>query len=73
MNMGFSKFMASAVGRGLRAAVGVVLIIVSAVVGGGWWALAGIGLVLILVGVFDVRLLGPMLSQRLNSKRVRTS
>ena len=43
--MGFSKFMASNSGRAVRVLAGVALIVVGGILGGGWWALAVVGLV----------------------------
>jgi nicotinamide mononucleotide (NMN) deamidase PncC len=69
--MGFAKFMASGAGRALRAVAGIALIVVGAVLGGGWWALSAVGLVFVAVGVFDVCLLAPLFGQPLSGKEVR--
>ncbi|MGA9161450.1 MAG: YgaP-like transmembrane domain, partial [Actinomycetota bacterium] len=50
----FGQFMASTAGRITRGLVGIALIVVGFVLGGvGGWILAGIGLVLLLAGLFD--------------------
>ena len=46
----FFAFMASAAGRITRIAAGVVLIVVGVLLGGGWWALAVVGLVPLAAG-----------------------
>lgn len=58
--MGFARFMSSTAGRFARIGAGAALVVVGAVLGGGWWALAIVGLVPIAAGVFNVCLLGPL-------------
>lgn len=69
--MGFVAFMSSMAGRITRAVAGVALVVVGAVLGGGWLVLAVAGLVFIAVGVFDVCLLAPLFKQPLSGKAVR--
>ena len=69
--MGFVAFMSSMAGRVTRAVAGVALVVVGAVLGGGWLVLAVFGLVFIAVGVFDVCLLAPLFKQPLSGKAVR--
>ncbi len=69
--MGFVAFMSSMAGRVTRAVAGVALVVVGAVLGGGWLVLALVGLVFIAVGVFDVCLLAPLFKQPLSGKAVR--
>ena len=69
--MGFARFMASPAGRALRAVVGLLLIILGAVLGGGWLALVPLGVAFVAVGVFDVCLLAPLFGQPLSGKAVR--
>ena len=71
--MGFSKFMASATGRGLRIIAGIALIVLGISLSGGWWALAVLGLVPLLAGALDVCLLDPLFGQPLSGKAVRHS
>ncbi len=59
--MTFVRFMESVSGRSLRVAVGLVLFVVGAVLGGPWWVLAAVGLVPIAAGVFNFCLLAPFL------------
>jgi len=69
--MGFVSFMSSTAGRATRAGAGVVLLVVGLVAGGGWIALAVVGVVFIAVGVFDVCLLAPLFKQPFSGKAVR--
>jgi Protein of unknown function (DUF2892) len=69
--MGFVAFMSSMAGRITRAVAGAALVVVGAVLGGGWLVLALVGLVFIAVGVFDVCLLAPLFKQPLSGKAVR--
>ncbi|MGO8863662.1 MAG: YgaP-like transmembrane domain [Acidimicrobiales bacterium] len=69
--MGFSKFMASTAGRAVRAIAGVALIVVGALLGGGWRALAVVGLVPLAAGALDVCLFNPLFGQPLSGKVVR--
>jgi len=69
--MGFSKFMASSVGRTVRVTAGVALIVVGGLVGGGWWTLAVVGLVPFVAGASDVCLFNVLFGQPLRGKAVR--
>ncbi len=71
--MGFSKFMASTGGRAVRAIVGVALIVVGGLLGGGWWALAVVGLVPFAAGALDICLFNVLFGQPLSGKAVRAS
>jgi len=71
--MGFSTFMASTGGRAVRIIAGVALIVVGGLLGGGWWALAVIGLVPLVAGVLDVCLFNVLFGQPLSGKAVRAS
>lgn len=71
--MGFSKFMASTAGRAVRVAAGVALIVVGGLLGGGWWALAVIGLVPLAAGALDVCLFNVLFAQPLSGRAVRGS
>jgi hypothetical protein len=63
--------MSSMAGRVTRAVAGLALVVVGAVLGGGWLAVALVGLVFIAVGLFDVCLLAPLFKQPLSGKAVR--
>ena len=71
--MGFSKFMASSAGRAIRIIAGLALIVIGGVIGGGWWALAVIGLIPLAAGPFDICLFNVLFHQPLSGKAVRAS
>jgi hypothetical protein len=71
--MGFSKFMASTTGRAVRVIVGVALIVAGGLLGGGWWALAIVGLVPFAAGALDICLFNVLFGQPLSGKAVRAS
>lgn len=54
------QFMSTKAGRIARVIAGVGLLVAGAVLGGGWWALAAVGLVPIAAGVFNFCLLAPL-------------
>jgi hypothetical protein len=58
--MAFVKLLQSTAGRAVRAAAGLVLIAVGLILGGGWLALAVLGLLPLAAGVFDFCLLAPL-------------
>ncbi len=69
--MGFVAFMSSTAGRATRVVAGLALIVAGALAGGGWLALAAVGVVFVAVGVFDVCLLAPLFKQPFSGKAVR--
>ena len=71
--MGFSKFMASTAGRAIRVIAGVALIVAGGLLGGGWWALAVVGLVPLAAGALDVCLFNVLFGQPFSGKAVRAS
>jgi Inner membrane protein YgaP-like, transmembrane domain len=71
--MAFSKFMASTAGRTIRVIAGVALIVVGGMLGGGWWALAVVGLVPLAAGALDICLFNVLFRQPLSGKAVRAS
>ena len=71
--MGFSKFMASTAGRTIRVIAGVALIVVGGILGGGWWAVAVVGLVPLAAGALDICLFNVLFGQPLSGKAVRAS
>ena len=64
--MGLPKFMASTAGRALRVIAGIALIVVGALLGGGWWALAVIGLAPLATGILDVCLVNALVGKPLS-------
>ena len=71
--MGFPKFMASTTGRAVRVVVGIALIVAGGLLGGGWRALAIVGLVPLAAGTLDVCLFNVLFGQPLSGKVVRAS
>jgi len=71
--MGFSKFMASTAGRTIRIIAGIALIVVGGILGGGWWALAVVGLIPLAAGALDICLFNVLFRQSLSGKAVRAS
>jgi hypothetical protein len=69
--MAVAEFMSSGVGRTVRIIAGVALIVFGASLGGGWLALAVVGLVPFLAGVFDVCLFAPLFGHPLSGKAIR--
>ena len=67
--MSIARFMASPVGRGVRVAAGVVLIVIGLAAGGAvGWVVAIIGLVPLLAGVFNVCMIAPLIKAPFNGK-----
>ncbi|GAC1445775.1 MAG: hypothetical protein NVS3B26_26770 [Mycobacteriales bacterium] len=69
--MPFIAFMAGQAGRVLRILVGLVLIAAGIALGGGWYALAVVGLLPLAAGVFDFCLLSPLFRLPLSGKGSR--
>ncbi len=67
--MSFARFMAGPIGRGVRVAAGIVLLIVGLVVGSAaGWVLAIVGVVAFLAGALNVCLLAPLLKAPFSGK-----
>ena len=71
--MGFPTFTASTAGRALRVVAGLALIVFGGLLGGGWWALAVVGLVPLGAGALDICLFNVLFGQPLRGKVVRAS
>jgi hypothetical protein len=69
--MEFTTFMASAAGRAVRIVAGLALIVVGALLGGGWWALSAVGLVPLAAGALDICLFNVLFGKPLSGKAVR--
>lgn len=69
--MGFVKFMSSPAGRVARIVAGIALIVIGAVIGGGGWVLAVVGLVPLAAGALDVCLFAPLFKQPMKGSEVR--
>ena len=69
--MAFSKIMASTTGRAIRIIAGLALIVIGGILGGGWWALAVVGLIPLGAGALDVCLFNALVHKPLSGKAVR--
>ncbi|MBS2966328.1 DUF2892 domain-containing protein [Actinocrinis puniceicyclus] len=58
--MEFFAFLASRAGRITRGVAGVALIVAGVALGGGWWALAVVGLAPLAAATFDFCLFAPL-------------
>jgi len=66
-------FLASSAGRWVRAVVGVALIALAIALSGWWWILGALGVVFVLVGVFDVCLLAPLFRRPFRGRDYRAA
>ena len=58
--MAFVRFMETTAGRVVRGAAGLIMIALSAWLGGPWWVLAAAGLVPLGAGLFNLCLAAPL-------------
>jgi hypothetical protein len=71
--MDFVRSLSSPAGRVLRALLGVAMIVLGAVLGGGWYVLAVVGLLPLAAGVFDFCLIAPLLHRPMASNKLRAN
>jgi len=71
--MAILKFLGSTQGRWVRGIVGVALLILGALLGGFWWILAAVGVVVAAAGIFDFCLLAPLARKPLAGPKFRAS
>jgi hypothetical protein len=57
----FLEFLGSQAGRGVGVVAGLALIATGVILRGGWLAVAVVGVLPLIAGVFDVCVLGPLL------------
>ncbi len=69
--MSFVAFMAGQAGRVLRIVAGLALIAGGIALGGGWYAMAVVGLLPLAAGVFDFCVLSPLFRLPLSGKGTR--
>ena len=69
--MEFFEFLASRAGRITRGVIGIALIVAGVALGGGWWALAALGLVPLAAAAFDVCLVAPLAHLPLGGQSLR--
>ena len=69
--MSFARFMAGPVGRGVRVAAGVAMIVAGLVIGStGGYILAAVGLLPLVAGFANVCVLGPLMKAPFSGKAV---
>lgn len=66
--MAFARIMSRPAGRLARVLAGIAMIVVGAVLGGGWWILAAAGLLPLAAGAFDLCLIAPLLRAPLRGR-----
>lgn len=67
------KFLGSTAGRWTRGIVGLALLVLGVVLGGWWFILAAVGLVVFLAGALDVCLLAPLFGKPFSGRKLRAS
>lgn len=63
-------FLSSRTGRLLRIVLGLAFVIVGLLIGGGWFALAVVGLLPLFAGLADVCVLSPLVGQPFRHREV---
>lgn len=67
--MGFARFMSGPIGRSIRVLAGIALIVLGVALDSALgWVIAGVGVVPILAGIFNVCLLGPLFGAPLSGR-----
>lgn len=67
--MSFARFMAGPIGRGIRVAAGLALIVIGVAVGGaGGWVLAVVGLLPLMAGALNICVIAPLLKAPFSGK-----
>ena len=67
------RFVGSTLGRAVRVAAGLVLIVIGIAAGGWWLVLAAFGLLPLAAGLLDVCVLGPLFRLPFNGRAFRES
>ena len=71
--MSFARFMAGPIGRGVRVAAGLVMIVAGLVIGSaGGYVLAAIGVLPLLAGLLNVCVIAPVLKAPLSGRACLT-
>jgi hypothetical protein len=65
------ELLGSQAGRGVRIVAGLALVTTGIAMGGGWLALAVVGMLPLVAGVFDVCVLGPLFRLPFGGRRFR--
>ncbi len=69
--MKFLSFMSSTAGRAVRVVLGAAMIAIGSALGGGWIALAVVGILPLLTGALDICLFAPLARMPLAGKAFR--
>jgi hypothetical protein len=67
------KFLGSSAGRWTRAVAGIALVAIGIALGGWWFVLAAIGLVVFLAGALDLCLFAPLVGRPINGRKLRAT
>lgn len=71
VDMSFARFMAGPIGRGVRVAAGLVMIIAGIAMGSaGGWILAAVGVLPLLAGALNICVLAPLLKAPFSGSEV---
>ncbi len=71
--MDIIKFLGSTAGRWTRGIVGIVLAVIGVLLGGWWFILAAVGVVVFLAGALDFCIFAPLFGKPFNGKKLRAS
>ena len=71
--MDIIKFLGSTAGRWTRGIVGIVLAVIGVLLGGWWFILAAVGVVVFLAGALDLCIFAPLFGKPFNGKKLRAS
>ena len=71
--MGIIKFLGSTAGRWTRGIVGIALAGIGIALGGWWFILAAVGVVVFLAGALDFCLFAPLLGKPFSGSKLRAS
>lgn len=71
--MALIKFLGSTAGRWTRGIVGLALLAVGVALGGWWFILAAVGLVVFLAGALDFCIFAPLFGKPFSGRKLRAS
>lgn len=71
--MSIIKFLGSTAGRWTRGIVGLGLAVLGIALGGWWFIVAAVGVVVFLAGALDVCIFAPLAGKPFNGRKLRAS
>ena len=71
--MALIKFLGSTAGRWTRGSVGLALLALGVALGGWWFILAAVGLVVFLAGALDFCIFAPLFGKPFSGRKLRAS